>query len=42
MSDPRPLRLTERGEFVKELGISVLALIVLPFSVPALILWLMP
>ena len=42
MSDHRPIKLTETGEFVKEFAIAVLALIVLPVTVPALILWLMP
>lgn len=42
MSDHRPIRLTERGEFVKEFAIAVLALIILPLAVPAAILWIMP
>lgn len=42
MSDHRPIKLTGRGEFVKEFAIAVLALVVIPLSVPALILCLMP
>lgn len=35
-----PLKLTERGEWVKETLTGILALIVIPFSIVPLVLWL--